>query len=187
MDADPVSLAARLESLERTTRRTRLFAAATAIGLVASWLTAGAWPQGPPGQETMRTRLLIIEDAQGRDRIVFGAPMPDGREFTGMKILNPDGEEQWGLSLRPDGRVSMGFDARPGLGDPRNRERLNLGVTATGQGWIRYLDNQTRARLLLQLDSTETPVLEFLHWPDDERIRVRQLGFSGDKSLEWKR
>ncbi len=81
----------------------------------------------------------------------------------------------------------MGFDTKPGVGDPRNRERLNMGVTASGQGWIRYLDNRTRARLRLGLDSADTPALQFLDWPDDQRITVRQLAFSGDSTLTWKR
>jgi hypothetical protein len=104
-----------------------------------------------------------------------------------MKILNPDGAEQFGLNIKPDGSVGMGFDVMPGVGDPRNRERLNLGVTATGRGWIRYLDNKTRARLWIMLDSADAPVVQFLDWPDDQKIVVRQIGFTGDTTLEWKR
>jgi len=113
--------------------------------------------------------------------------MPDPRQYVGMKILNAEGAEQFGLSLKADGGVSMGFDAKPGVGDQRNRERFNMGVTASGQGWIRYLDNQTRARLRIALDSLDAPSLQFLDWPDERRITVRQLGFAGDTSLEWKR
>ena len=113
--------------------------------------------------------------------------MPDPRQYVGMKILNAEGAEQFGLSLKADGGVSMGFDAKPDVGDQRNRERLNMGVTASGQGWIRYLDNQTRARLRIALDSLDAPSLQFLDWPDERRIIVRQLGFAGDTSLEWKR
>lgn len=113
--------------------------------------------------------------------------MPDGRQYTGMKILNPDGAEQFAVSLKSDGSVGMGFDTRSGVGDPRNRERLNLGVTATGQGWIRFLDNRTRARMLVTLDSADVPLVQFLEWPDDQRILVRQIGFSGEKMLEWPR
>jgi hypothetical protein len=113
--------------------------------------------------------------------------MPDGRQYVGMQVLSPEGAEQFGLSLNVDGAVGMGFDVKPGVGNPANRERLNMGVTATGQGWIRYLDNQTRARLRMALDSTDSPVVQFLDWPDDQRILVRQLGYAGETSLEWKR
>jgi len=112
--------------------------------------------------------------------------MPDGRQYVGMQILNSDGLEQFGLGLKPDGAVSMGFDTKPGVGDQRNRERLNMGVTATGQGWIRYLDNQTRARLRLALDSVDAPSIQFMDWPGNSRIVVRQVGFTGDTTLEWK-
>ncbi len=187
MNTDATHFAARLERLERTTRRARVFAAAAGIGLLAAWVTGAARQQEPLRQDVIRARLLVIEDEQGRDRVVLGAPMPDGRQYTGMKILDPDGAEQFAVSLKPDGSVSMGFDTRPGVGDPRNRERLNMGVTTTGQGWIRFLDNRTRARMFVTLDSADAPWVQFLEWPDDQRILVRQIGFSGEKTLEWKR
>ncbi len=101
--------------------------------------------------------------------------------------LNPDGAEQFGLGLKMDGGVTMGFDTKPGVGDERNRERLNMGVTAAEQGWIRYLDNRTRARLRLALDSADAPVVQFLNWPDDQRIIVRELGFPRDTIFALKR
>lgn len=135
--------------------------------------------------ETFHSPHSASEDAQGRDRIVLGAPMPDGREYVGMKILNPEGAEQFGLGLRTHGSIGMGFDTKPGVGDPRNRERLNMGVTATRRGWSRYLDNQTRARLFVRLDSTDEPVVQFLSWPGSEQIFVRQLGFTGEQEFTW--
>jgi hypothetical protein len=187
MSSDVANLTARLERLERAMLRTRLFAAAAGVGLLATWLTGAAPLQEPERRQTIRTRHLVIEDAQGRDRIVLGAPMPDARQVVGMKILDSAGAEQFGLALKPDGSVGMGFDVRPGVGNPANRERLNLGVTATGQGWIRYLDNQTRARLWVRLDSTDTPWVQFLDWPDDTRILVRQIGFAGERTVERRR
>lgn len=186
MNADFSLLATRIERLECTVRRTRLIAATAGVALVGTWLL-GATPPSQGRQDVLRAKTLIVEDAHGRERIVLGAPMPDGRQYVGMKILNAEGAEQFGLGLKTDGSVSMGFDTKPGVGDPRNRERLNMGVTASGQGWIRYLDNRTRARLRLALDSADTPALQFLNWPDEQRIVVRQLGFPGDTTLEWKR
>lgn len=187
MESDGANFKARLERLEQSVRRTRIFAAVTVIGLLAIWLTALAPRQASDVKDVIRTKVLVIEDSEGRERIVLGAPMPDARGYTGMKILNPDGAEQFAVSLKPNGSVGMGFDTQPGVGDPRNRERLNLGVTSTGQGWIRYLDNQTRVRMWAMLDSNDRPVIQFLDWPGDERIVVRQLGFSGDEVFEWER
>ncbi len=181
------NLAERLERLERAARRTRLLTATAGIALLTTWLTGSSGRDQAQPQGSIRTKLLIVEDAQGRDRIVLGAPLPDGRQYVGMKILNPDGAEQFGLGLKTDGSVSMGFDTKPGVGNAGNRERLNMGVTTTGRGWIRYLDNQTRARMWVMLDSADAPVLQLLDWPDDQRIMVRQIGFSGQKILQWKR
>jgi hypothetical protein len=180
-------LTARLAGVERALRRTRLLAGAAVIGLLTTWVGGAAWQAVPQDQDRVQTKLLIIQDNEGRDRIVLGAPMPDGRDYVGMKILNADGAEQFGLGLKTDGGVSMGFDTRPGVGNPGNRERLNMGVTAAGQGWIRYLDNETRARIFLRLDDGDGPVLQFLDWPDDQRILVRQIQFSGEQTLEWER
>ncbi|MBI4502968.1 MAG: hypothetical protein HY700_17645 [Gemmatimonadetes bacterium] len=147
----------------------------------------GATSLQPHAQDVVRTKVLIVQDNDGRDRIVLGAPMPDGRQYVGMKILNAGGAEQFGLGLKTDGSVSMGFDTKPGVGNPANRERLNLGVSATGQGWIRYLDNQTRARMWLMLDSADTPVVQFWDWPDNQRIMVRQMAFVGETNMEQRR
>jgi hypothetical protein len=183
MNSDSLLLAARVERLERAVGRMRFAAAVTGLAVAVTWLLA-ATSQGR--HDVLRARVFIVEDGQGRERIVLGAPMPDGRQQVGMKILNEDGAEQFGLGLKPDGAVSMGFDAKPGVGDQRNRERLNMGVTASGQGWIRYLDNRTRARLRMALDSADAPAVQFLDWPDDQRIIVRQVGFAGDTTLQWK-
>jgi len=184
MNSNSAELADRLEKLERTVRRLRLVSGGLGIALISSFLMAAQ--SRTEASDVLKTQLLIVQDGQGRDRIRLGAPMPDGRQYVGMQILNSDGLEQFGLGLKPDGSVSMGFDTKPGVGDQRNCERLNMGVTATGQGWIRYLDNQTRARLRLALDSADAPSIQFMDWPGNSRIVVRQVGFSGDTTLEWK-
>jgi hypothetical protein len=185
MHPDP-QLVRRLERLERSQRRLRLMTSVVGLALLTvGLLAAQSEPQSEP--KVLRARGLVLEDAEGRERIVLGAPMPDGRQYFGMKILSSDGAEQFGLGLKPDGSVGMGFDTKLGVGDPRNRERLNMGVTATGQGWIRFLDNRTRARLRIALDSLDVPAVQFLDWPDGQRILVRQLGFPRDTVLEWRR
>jgi len=186
MTSSEQDLRLRLDRLERSNRGVRFLAAAATIGLLATWSTAAVVESREP-REPVRTRLLVIEDAEGRDRIVLGAPMPDGRDNVGLKILNPDGAEQFGLGLDPDGSVSMGFDTRPSVGDPRNSERLNMGVTAAGRGWIRFLDNRTRARLWVRLDSAEHPVVQLQEWREGAGIEVEQLGVDGDTTLVLRR
>ena len=176
-------LLTRISQLERGLRRTRLFASLALTGLLATWLV-GAAPGASEGDDVIRARVVIVEDEEGRDRIVLGAPMPDGRQVVGMKILDPGGAEQFGLSLKADGAIGMGFDVQPGVGDPRNRERLNLGVTADGRGWIRYLDNRTRARMFLHLDGDDQPWLRFLEWTEDgDTITERLVGALGEETI----
>ena len=182
-DAD---LTARIVQLEQRIQRTRIGAALLALAVIAPWVIGAAGRNSSQVPDVLRTHMLVIEDSTGRTRIRLGAPMPDGRDEVGMQILSPGGAEQFGLGLRADGAVGMGFDAKPGVGSPANRERLNLGVTATGQGWIRYLDNGTRARLRISLDSADMPSVELLSWPNDHQILARALRFSGDTALEWK-
>ena len=182
-DAD---LTTRIVQLEQRIQRTRIATVLLATMVVAPWVI-GATSRAPAQvQDVVRTRMLVLEDSSGHARIRLGAPLPDGREEVGMQIMSPGGAEQFGLGLRQDGAVSMGFDTKPGVGNPANRERLNMGVTATGQGWIRYLDNGTRARLRIALDTADVPSVQLMSWPNDHEILVRQLGFSGDTTLAWK-
>ena len=182
-DAD---LTTRIAQLEQRIQRTRIGTALLALGLIAPWVIGAVGHPSAQVQDVLRTHLLVIEDSTGHARIRLGAPMPDRRDEVGMQILNPVGLEQVGLGLRTDGSVSMGFDTKPGVGNPANSERLNMGVTATGQGWIRYLDNGTRARLRISLDSADMPSVQLLSWPNDHQILARALRFSGDTVLEWK-
>lgn len=176
----------RLAQLENSLRRSRCLTALFVAVVIATWAVGGS-ADDPMTLRTVRTEQVIIEDAQGRDRIVLAAPMPDGREQVGMKILDPNGAEQFGLGLTPDGSISMGFDAKPGVGNPANRERLNMGVSGDGSGWIRWLDNNTRARMFIRTDSSGTAMLQFLEWPDKEKIVVTQITAAGDTTLIWPR
>ncbi len=137
----------RLARLERTVRRLHVVSSILGTTLLFTLFLAAHSPV--QRSDVVRTKLLVVEDSTGQERIVLGAPMPDGREYAGMKILDPTGQEQFGLGLKKDGSMSMGFDTKPGVGNPANRERLNMGVSSTGHGWIRFLDNDTKAKLLI--------------------------------------
>lgn len=176
---DPTNWTERVEEAERTARKARLLAALALGALAATWIVGFVSSPQQTANE-VRTRVLVIEDAEGRDRMVLGAPMPDSRQVTGLKILNPDGAEQFGLALQENGEMAMGFDVQPGVGNPANRERLNLGVNPTGQGWIRFLDNQTRARMWVSLDAEDQPRVQFLDWTEDGAILARTLGYEED-------
>lgn len=177
----PQDVATRLSALERQLRRTRaVLAVAVGVGMV---LPLVAWRSAAP--EVLRVRGIVVVDDKGRERIYLGAPVPDpieGRrinEATGLVINDTLGVERFGLSLFPNGRVVMGFDAPRGTGDERNRERVSIVADERGNGLIRLLDRQTRARAFLQLDDDNDVSLDLLHWRDRD-IAVRRLRALGD-------
>ena len=176
-------LVRRVESLERRVRGGRRVS--VALGALLAMVSLGGWIAGPRSQEVIRARTLIIEDAQGRDRVVLGAPVPSAlgttriSPSTGMVINDTAGHERFGLGLMENGRMGMGFDAAPGNGDPRNPERLNLGVDPDGNGYVRYLDKRTGLAGYLGLREDDRVWLEFVQVSADSVIR-RRLGLTGD-------
>jgi hypothetical protein len=179
-------LAKRVETLERRVRRGRVVSAVLA-GVLAA-VSLGGWVAGPRTQEVIRARAIVIEDAQGRDRVVLGAPVPSARgttrisPSTGMVINDTAGHERFGLGLMENGRMGMGFDAAPGDGDPRNPERLNLGVDPNGYGYVRFLDKNTGLASYLGLFDDNRVWLEFTQVTADSVIR-RRLGLPGEQAV----
>src|SRR5207245_4987821 len=142
-------LETRITTLERRLRRTQSVAVLAVTGVLT--LAAGAWVRPTQQPATVRAKLLILDDARGRKRIVLGAPIPEppGARIapnTGMIILDTNGVERFGLGLFPNGMMNMGFDAPPGTGDERNRERINLTASPNGGAGIRMPDSQTWGR-----------------------------------------
>ena len=180
------ALLQRVEYLERRASRSR--ARACVLAAVTTTLALGAWVSPPRTVEVVRARTLIIVDEQGRSRVVIGAPVPSAKgttrvsPSTGMVINDTAGHERFGLGLMENGRMGMGFDAAPGDGDPRNPERLNLGVDANGHGFIRYLDKRTSLAGYLGLRSDNRVWLEFAEVTADSVIR-RRLGLDGEQVL----
>jgi hypothetical protein len=179
-------LQARITRLERQARRSRALSSVLACLLAAS--TLGAWLSPSHSVPELRTRKLVIEDDRGRDRIVFGAPAPSGMgtvrasPMTGFAINDTAGNERFGLGLRDSGGMTMGFDAAPGDGDPRNPERLNLGVDDEGYGFVRFLDKRTGLAGYLGLRPDDKVWMEYFYVTADSVIR-RRSGLEGDQTM----
>ena len=178
-------LEARVRVIER---QLRLMQVVLTLGILA--LAVSAFFSGPvraQDQRALRLRTLVVEDAAGRDRIVFGAPLPDpqGRvsPSTGMVINDPQGVERFAVGLHENGRVVMGFDAPPGTGDPRNRERITLVADAAGGAYIRFLNRKTGVPGRLILGDDDQLYLEFLDSRDGKTL-VKRIGFSGERMIE---
>jgi len=142
------------------------------MGMGGIWaLLAATGFGGAPIADVIKARKLVIVDEKGTERVVIADHVPDPKEGkrsntgSGMVINNKDGFEQFGVYVDDkDGGVGMGFDAKPGVGDPRNRERINLKVSPAGTALIRVLDNSTRVKAWLMTNEKEEAYLGFLRW-----------------------
>ena len=173
----------RLLTIERRVRHLTLIATLASVSVIV--LGVSAWTSRSQS-EILRARQLILEDGQGRARIMLGAPLPGmtdlGRELPpriGMVINDSAGFERFGLSLRSNGSIGMGFDAPPGTGDDRNRERINIVATSTGGAYIRYLNRKTSVVGYLQLGNDDRLWLDFLEYSPDSVVQ-RRVGIVGD-------
>ena len=191
----------RIARLERQVRVQRLALAALALSLGA--MAVSASHQGVP--DVMRTRGIIIEDAQGRERILIGAPIPDagGRVRTDTARVRqhwarrfPDPDQYMGyyagyrhsvhgmviLDERGFDRLAIG-DSTP---DPNIGRRIGPGTGIQindGQGFERsgygLLEVDGTHRVVLGLDSkrgTEGLVLSLF---DDGQAGLSVYGTGG--------
>jgi len=137
----------------------------------------------------IRARGIVIVDEQGHERIAIGSPMPDPKNSkrrspsTGMVINDVEGNERFGVGLADDGLMGMGFDAPPGTGDPRNRERINLVSDPRGGAEIRFFNRKTGVPGRLILDDDDQFYLELLDFPEG-KVVSRRISFSGDQTVE---
>jgi hypothetical protein len=183
-------LLARINRLERKQRVLGVVSIVLAIITMSAITLSSVKAQGQP--PVVRARGLIIVDDQGRDRIMIGAPVPNPREgvrsspSTGLVINDAAGYERFGFGLFDDNRVVMGFDAPPGTGDERNRERINLVADASGGAYLRFLNRKTAVPGRLVLDAADQFYLEFLDFPDGKVIS-RRIGFKGEQTVEQPR
>jgi hypothetical protein len=159
--------------------------------IVLSGVSLAAWKLPNQTPEVIRARRFIIEDEGGRHRIVIG-PLPDPREgrrsspSIGLVINDSAGYERFGLALRATGAMGMGFDAPPGTGDPRNRERINIVADPRGGAYIRFLDRTTALRARLIVDDSNQVALEFLNFAPGQ-VSTRRLSFATDTVIHRSR
>jgi hypothetical protein len=132
---------------------------------------------------------LVILDNKGRNRIVLGSPVPDPVEGkrsspeTGIIINDSLGLERFGVGLGATGRMVFGLDAPKDQGDNRNRERITMVADENGSAYLRFLDRQTFAAGLLQLDDSNFFSLKFPK-VEDNKIKIRQYSFKGEQKFE---
>lgn len=163
------SLEELLEEMARRYRRMQL-----ALGTVAGTGVAAALLgfSGQDVQDSIKTRSLTIVDREGNPRVVMGAPIDDFavmgvrrvQAMSGIAILDAKRNEQVGIGVNADGSVGLGLDCRPGVGNPANRERINLVVGPDGSATIRMLDNQTRLKSIWHTKATGSSAISFLKW-----------------------
>jgi hypothetical protein len=178
--------------VERLERRLRFFYGTSLLILmlaIAGAMMQSGNAQRNPDATILRARGIIIEDEHGSERIAIGSPIPDPKEgkrrspLTGLVINDAAGYERFGLGLMEDGSVGMGFDAPPGTGDQRNRERINIVADPKGGAYIRFLNRKTEATGFLLLDEKDQFHLEFLDFSEGKVVH-RRIGFKGEERVE---
>jgi hypothetical protein len=113
--------------MERLEHQLRWFKIAAVV--LAVLATVFVLAPRPSAQEpgSMRVRQLIVEDANGRPRVVLGPlDAPGNYRRIGMRINDPNGAERFGVSYMEDGVIGLGLDAPPGRGTT---------ATASGSTW----------------------------------------------------
>ena len=171
---------ARLSRLERQLRLLKIAALVLAVLAVLMALAPRPSAQQPG---VIRVKRLIVEDAQGKERVVLGPlDAPDNYRRIGMRINDPNGAERFGVSFKDDGVVGLGLDAPPGTGDDRNRERINLVADEKGGAWIRFLDRRTNVVSRMYLDDQNRAWLSFTDFTQKPAL-VRRYGLTGEETI----
>ena len=111
----------RLANLERRDLWLRLLCAVQFVLIAAVWLTRNqVWVQAQTTPQVLRARGLILEDAQGRPRILMGAPFPAVHErirqdarTTSILFLDDVGHDR--LTLGEELEPQIGGKVPPGI------------------------------------------------------------------------
>jgi hypothetical protein len=173
-----------MDRLEHQLRWFKIAAVVLAVLAVVFALAPRSAAQQQP--DTMRVRQLIVEDANGRPRVVIGPlDAPGNYRRIGMRINDPNGAERFGVSYKEDGVIGLGLDAPPGTGDDRNRERINLVADEKGGAWIRFLDRRTSVVSRMYLDEQNRAWLSFTDFTQTPAM-IRRYGLNGEETITAK-
>jgi hypothetical protein len=157
--------------------------AAVILAVLAVVFALAPRPAAQQQPDTMRVRQLIVEDANGRSRVVIGPlDAPGNYRRIGMRVNDPNGVERFGVSFMENGMMVLGLDAPPGTGDDRNRERINLVADQSGGAWIRFLDRRTRVASRMYLDDDNQVRLSFTDFAQTSPV-FREYGPAGEQVL----
>ncbi len=176
----PADLHRRLVVLEARERIVRIgFVILLAVVAVSNGMPEphAQQPVGP-----LRVRGLIVEDANGRDRIVLGAPMAGSSGRSGIRINDANGVERMGLALLESGSLVVGLDAPVGTGDDRNRERITLVADEKGGAAVRMKDRRTSVVSSWYLDEQNRAWIEFSDFMQQPALR-RRTGLKGEETI----
>ncbi|HEV8396417.1 MAG TPA: hypothetical protein VGQ37_19185 [Vicinamibacterales bacterium] len=173
-------LQTQINRLEHQLRWLKIAAVVLAILAVAFALSPRPSAQQP---EALRVRQLIVEDVNGRARVVLGPlDAPGNTRRIGMRVNDPNGAERFGVSYMEGGRVGLGLDAPPGTGDDRNRERINLVADEEGGAHIRLLDRRTNVVSRMYLDEQNRAWLSFSDFTQTPAM-IHRYGLTGEETI----
>lgn len=171
----------RIERLERQVRTLKGIAAAAVVTAVV--VATLPQPQARQTTDSLRVRRLVVEDATGKERIVLGyLDAPGNTTRMGLRINDPIGAERFGLSYIDNGRLVMGFDAPPGLGQGANRERLTIVADETGSAYIRALDRRSGVVSRMYLDEQDRFWVQFSDFTQ-KPAQIRRYGLAGEEVI----
>jgi hypothetical protein len=170
------------EQMNRLEHQLRWFKIAAAVLAVLACAFALSPRPSAQQRDVMRVRQLIVEDADGRSRIVLGPLDSGNNRRTGLRINDTNGVERFGVAFMDDGNMVVGLDAPPGTGDDRNRERINLVADEKGGAYIRFLDRRTSVVSRMYLDEQNRAWLSFTDFSQTPAM-IRRYGLSGEEVL----
>jgi hypothetical protein len=182
MTSDLDAIRRRIERLEQARRRER-FAWLVLLVCGGVLLLPSSTFQAQDQRGVLRLRQLIVEDANGRPRVLLGPldPPPSTRGV-GLRINDPAGTERVAVFLTDSGRASIGLDAPLGKGDDRNPERINMAADEDGGAYIRFLDRRTFVAARLYLDEQNRTWMQFSDFSQKPAL-IRRYGLSGEEVL----
>ena len=175
------TLGTRLAHVERQLRTFKVIAAVAIVAAIA--LALMPRPEAQQSIDVLRVKQVVVEDAEGRGRIVLGYLDAGSTRRFGLRINDPAGDERLGLSYMENGNFVLGLDAPRGTGEDRNRERITLVTEAKGGAYLRFLDRRTSLAARMYLDPRNRVWMEFSDYAVKPSL-VRRYGLSGEEEVK---